>query len=194
MTHLSRPVFTYPFNWAEALQKSFSFDLRAMQIGFGPEFFSPKQLHVVRGFEFSTLAACPGDIAWLEDFFNQLYGPLTGFWLPTDQQEITVKAAVDSTHFDIVAQNLVDTWQDSPAIYLWFTKLGVTPQAAKITGAATIDTSTERVTVDATVVVDATCKVSRLLYVRLAGDEEQAEFIAEQFQRRTVRVVELPTE
>lgn len=200
MIYLSRPIFTYPFNWAEALQKSFSFDLRAMQIGFGPEVYAPKQLHVVRGFEFTTLAACLGDIAWLEDFFNQLYGPLTGFWLPTDQAEMTVKAAVDATHFDIVSQSLVDTWQDSPAIYLWFTRLGIVPQAAKITAVATIDATTERVTVDTAVPLlggdtgVGSIKVSRLLYVRLAGDEEQTEFIAEQFQRRTVRVVELPTE
>ena len=194
MTYLSRPVFTYPFNWAEALQKSFSFDLREMQIGFGPEVYAAKQLHVVRGFEFGTLATCLGDIAWLEDFFNQLYGPLTGFWLPTDQSEMTIKAVVDSTHFDITAQDLVDTWSDGPAIYLWFTKLGVAPQAAKITAVATIDATTERVTIDAAVEIDATCKVSRLLYVRLAGDEEQAEFIAEQFQRRTIRLVELPLE
>ena len=175
MTYLSRPVFTYPFNWAEALRKSFSFDLRAMQIGFGPEVYAAKQLHVVRGFEFSTLAACLGDNAWLEDFFNQLYGPLTGFWLPTDQAEMTVKAAVDSTHFDIVAQDLVNTWQDSPAIHLWFAKLGVTPQAVKITNVTTIDAETERVTVDTAASVDASTKISRLLYVRLAGDEEQAD-------------------
>jgi uncharacterized phage protein (TIGR02218 family) len=200
MTYLSRPVFTYPFNWAEALQKSFSFDLRAMQIGFGPEVYAAKQLRVTRGFEFGTLATCLGDIAWLEDFFNQLYGPLTGFWLPTDQSEMTVKAVVDTTHFDITAQELASTWSDSPAIYLWFTKLGVTPQAAKITNVETIDAVTERITLDAAVPLlggdtgVGSIKVSRLLYVRLAGDEEQAEFIAEQFQRRTIRVVELPTE
>ncbi len=194
MTYLSRPVFTYPFNWAEALQKSFSFDLREMQIGFGPEVYAPKQLNVTRGFEFGVLATCMGDVAWLEDFFNQLYGPLTGFWLPTDQQEMTIKDVVDSTHFDIVAQDLVDTWPLQPAIWLWFTKLGVAPQAAKITAVATIDSTTERVTIDAPVEIDTTCKTSRLLYVRLAGDEEQAEFIAEQFARRTIRVVELPLE
>ena len=196
MTYLSRPVFTYPFNWAEALQKSFSFDLREMQIGFGLEVYAAKQLHVVRGFEFGTLATCMGDIAWLEDFFNQLYGPLTGFWLPADQQEMTIKGVVDSTHFDITAQDLASTWSDGPAIYLWFSRLGVAPQAAKITAVATIDATTERVTIDAPLsnAPDALTKISRLLYVRLAGDEEQAEFIAEQFQRRTIRVVELPTE
>ncbi|MGA2140689.1 MAG: phage BR0599 family protein [Verrucomicrobiia bacterium] len=202
MTYFSRPIFTYPFNWAEALQKSFSFDLREMQIGFGLETYAAKQLHVVRGFEFSTLATCLGDIAWLEDFFNQLYGPLTGFWLPTDQSEMTVKNVVDSTHFDIVAQGLSETWTDDPAVYLWFTKLGITPQAAKITAVTVPDGFTERVTVDAPVALPllggdtgvGSVKVSRLLYVRLAGDEEQAEFITEQFQRRTIRVVELPTE
>ena len=194
MTYLSRPVFTYPFNWAEALQKSFSFDLREMQIGFGPEVYAAKQLHVVRGLEFSVLATCMGDIAWLEDFFNQLYGPLTGFWLPTDQSEMTIKNVVDPTHFDITAQNLVNTWQDQPAIHLAFCRASGPLAAAKITAVATIDATTERITLDVPNSLDALTKVSRLLYVRLAGDEEQAEFIAEQFQRRTIRVFELPTE
>jgi hypothetical protein len=194
MTYLDRPVFTYPFNWAEALQKSFSFDLRAMQIGFGPEVYAAKQLHVVRGFEFATLAVCLGDVAWLEDFFNQLYGPLTGFWLPTDQMEMTIIATVDDTHFDIVAQGLVGTWANQPAIYLRFINDGVAPQAAKIADVATISATVERITVDTAVSTGADTKVSRLLYVRLAGDEEEAEFLAEQFQRRAIRVVELPTE
>jgi len=194
MTYLSRPIFIYPFNWAEALQKSFSFDLREMQIGFGPEVYAAKQLNVVRGMEFQAIATCLGDVAWLEDFFNHLYGPLTGFWLPTDQQEMTIKNVVDTTHFDITSQNLVNTWSDTNAIYLWFTNIGAGPQASKIIAVSTVDSTTERVTLDSAVTVDTSTKVSRLLYVRLAGDEEQAEFLAEQFARKTIRVVELPLE
>lgn len=193
-TYLTRPVLTNAINWKSPLVKTFAYDLREMQIGHGAQVYDPLQDQVVQGLEFQVDLRTLAEIQAWDDFFATLRGAMTGFWLPSNRFEMRIKANVSATQFTIKHQNLAAWYTAHPSAYLWFTKSGQTSKGAKIVGVVEVDATTERVTVDASVNVDATWDVARLHYVRLASTEERAEFVAEQWQTRKVRVVEVPTE
>lgn len=192
---LSRPVFTTAINWLDGVSRSFSFDLRELQIGFGAEVYTPLQLHAVNGFVFGLQLSTESDILNHEDFFAALHGRLKGFWLPAPIEAFDIVAGISTTQFDIKAQGLADSWELQPSIYLWLTQDG-TSSGGKIVDVTDNGDGTERITLESALAFtpDASTVVSKLHYVRLTDDKEEASFIAEWFEKRTLRVVELPTE
>lgn len=194
-TYLSRPVFTTPINWTDRLNQRLSYDLRELSIGFGAEVFAPLQNHVVHGFEFNVQLHTETEILALENFFAALHGRLHGFWLPAPTEGVDIVSGVSTTQFDIAGQGLADTWENHPALHLWFTHNG-TSAAARISEVADNGDGTERVTLESALpfTPDAETLVNRLHYVRLAEDDEAAQFLAEWFERRKLKVVELPLE
>ncbi|MDB6024001.1 MAG: hypothetical protein JWM68_224, partial [Verrucomicrobiales bacterium] len=196
MTYLGRPVFDFPVNWAKPANKSFTYDLKEVSLGFGAAFFTSLQAHVVQGWQFQVDLTDGTQIESFDAFTGALFGRVFGFWFPAPMEGMKVTASVDTTHFDIKAQGLAGTWQDHPDVYLFFARDGYASAAAKITNVVD-NGATERVTINAAVNVNllhASAMVSRLHYVRLASDEESGEFPAQNWQTRFVKVVELPKE
>lgn len=194
MTYLTRPVFEIAPDWMDRPVKSFAFDLAELALGFGAEVFDPLQSHVTQGYEFK-LTLQGDEIAEVDAFFAALTGRLQGFWLPVPIEGAQIVTADDATHFFIADQNLRATWADHPDIYLWLVRNG-TGRACKIANVASASGGRERITLTEALATPATTAdmLYCLHYVRLAGDEESGEFIAEGVQRRTLRVIELPTE
>ena len=194
MTYLTRPVFEFDTDWLARPGKTFRFDLRSLGLGFGAEVFAPLQTHVTQGYELSFTLQGEA-IAEFDAFTAALTGRLNGFWLPVPMEGVQIVTADDASHFYIADQNLRATFADHPDIYLWLVRNG-TGRPAKISAVNSASLGRERITLTAGLATPATTvdMVYRLHYVRLASDEEGAEFVAEGIQRRTLRVVELPTE
>lgn len=193
-TYRGLPVFPFAPNWAQEPARQFQFDLNVAEYGFGPERHDPTQAHVVHGFEFSIELTTDQDIANYDAF--TVAGPRDPFWLASPIEAVQVSAGVSTTQFDIADQNLTESLADHPAQHLVFSKAGVADQRAKIIAVADQGGGIERVTLDTALAtaVDETWTAARLHLVRLAEDKESATFEAEGWQRRSVRVIELPNE
>ena len=196
MTYLSRPVFLFRPNWADAVSRSVTFDLRATGLGFGAEYFSPTQTYTVNGWKFSLLLQSAGEIAAFDAFTAALAGRLTGFWLPIPFAAARILSGADTTHFTIAGQQLAVYWDDRPDVHLFFTFADGTQSAAAIDEVVDNEDGTETVTLATTLsqVTTTSTIVERLHYVRLADDVESGEFLAEGIQARDVDVMELPLE
>ena len=193
-TYLGRPVFPFTPNWAQDPARQFQFDLNVKEYGFGPERHDPTQAHVVHGFEFRIELTTDQEIANCDAF--TVAGPRDPFWLASPIEAVQVTAGVSATQFDIADQNLAESLTDHPAQHLVFSKAGVADQMAKVVTVTDQGGGIERVTLDTALAtaVDETWTVARLHLVRLAEDKESAIFEAEGWQRRSVRVIEVPNE
>lgn len=195
MTYLSRPVWQFPTDWARTPAREWSYDLRSIQIGFGAPDLDPVQRHVVRGGTLALWLDSPAAIAELEAFLNSAQGRAAGFWLPSPQVLTTVVAGVSTTQIDVAPIGLADTWSEDASVHLMVTAPDGTQTAVAIT-AASVAGGAERLTVSPALPAtpDRGWSLARLLYVRLADDNEAAEVVAEGRERRSIRVVELPEE
>jgi hypothetical protein len=198
MNYLERPVFTFDIDWNRRPSARFEFNLRQIEIGFGPPEFAPLQEHVVHGFQFEVLLKSAAEIAAIEAFFDEVKGRLRGFWLPGPQEAFRIAefagVTMDTTEFEIEDQGLKDSFGSHPATHVLFTKPGQSPKVAQILVVTPQPNGRELVTVSHVEVVDETWQAWPLHYVRLAQDVEQATFEAEGMLVYSLRVVELPTE
>lgn len=206
MNYLSRPVFVWPIEWSNAINRSIAFDLRETSLGFGAEFFIPTETYTANGWNFTVEPTNSTDLTNLDAFMSALFGRLNGFWLPVPFESFRVIAGISSTQFKIARCGLTATWQSRPDIHLCFDTTSPfapsTPansenwQLAAITNSVDNGDGTETVTIN-TALNPAPAPgvtVRRLHYVRLAEDEEDATFVAEGWQEREFSVVELPLE
>jgi len=197
MTYLSRPVFEFPINWAGAPAPTWLYDLREIQKGFGRPSYAATQSNLLQGFSFNLQPTTDAEIQTIEDFFDALFGNLTGFWLPGPQIAFEIVAGVSSTQFEITDQGLAESWQAHPSgAFVYFTKEGSSAQAAQISAVTDLGNGRERITVTGAMgtAVDATWTAHRLHYVRLASAEEEFTALTEGTQSRAIKVVELPEE
>lgn len=197
MTYLSRPVLETEIDWQNPVNKRFSYDLRELALGFGAEVFTSLQIDTVQGYDLQFDLTTDAAIAAFDEFFDALQGRLTGFWLPEPMERCQIVASVSPTVFNITDQNLRDAWDEHSGVYLFFIREGYTSAAAKVLSVTSIGGGLEQVTLDAAVNINllhASAFVHRLLYVRLASDEEDGTFMAEGWLRANLRVVELPRE
>lgn len=196
MTYLTRPVFDTPINWAKTPAKSFEYDLRSTSIAQAAPRFSPTQQQVIRGWEVELLLETEARIRAQDDFTDALLGRLNGFWFPSPTSHGRVVTKIDNNTFDIAHAGLSLLWELDPSLYLVFQPTGGSWYFGKISSVVDRQDGTERVTLvtDAGRTLNAGDVFRRLLYVRLASDVEEAVFIADHVQRRTLRVVELPEE
>jgi len=197
--YLDRPIFTFPINWSDPVNKSFTYDLKEVQLGFGAEYFTGMADFVAQGYEVTCDLRGDDTIAAFDAFTEALNGRLVGFWLPAPIETMQVVSAQSMSSFKIARQGLSATWQDHPDVHLYFSLPGQLSNAAAITGVVDNGDGTETVTIDSVLLmlsgVDAArLSVFRLHYVRLADDTESATFPAEGWQRRTIKVLELPEE
>ena len=79
MTYLGQPVFPFRPNWAQAVARQITYDLRETTLGFGAAYFTPLADHTVNAWDFPLLlngAAAVLDFAALH---AALVGRLHGF-------------------------------------------------------------------------------------------------------------------
>ena len=195
MNYLGRPVFLFAPDWARAVSRSVQFELRATDIGYGAEYFTPTELWTVNGWKFSLTLAGAQAIANYDAFTAATRGPLSGFWLPVPFAPAQIVSGASTSQFAIAGENLAACWQDRPDLYLFFTFADGSQAAAQIQSVAAAGAN-ETVTLTAALpqTPDARTQVQKLHYVRLAADDEAGSFIAENLMTRDVNVVELPLE
>lgn len=134
------------------------------------------------------------DIDEVEAFMDELQGMANPFWMPGPLWSHKITANVSSSSFKIREQGASSSWNAGPGKYLYFTKDGYDGQTGLIKSITSNGDGTETVVLEQPLdeSVDSTWAVQPLYLVRLASNEEQIEQIAERYQRRTFRVVELP--
>lgn len=195
MNYLDRPVFLLRPNWARAVTRRATFDLRPEDIGYGAEYFTPAADWTVNQWHFELMLAGAAAIAECNGFFDALAGPLNGFWLPVPATPAAIVAGASTTGFSIRAQNFSESWNDRPDVYLLFTFSDGSRAAARLQSVtAAGDTETVTLTAALPQIPDALTQVQRLHYVRLADDVEEGAFLAEAVMARRVAVEELPHE
>ncbi|MCL5099276.1 MAG: DUF2163 domain-containing protein [Candidatus Omnitrophica bacterium] len=194
--YLSRPIFPIPIDWSQTTAKTFSYDLHELLLGFAAPRHEPLQDFTIAGIQFSVWLNDESEIMDFEDFVDGLKGRLTGFWLPSPFTTCSVNAGVDASSFTIADQNWTDWYSDAASAYLVFTKAGATTQYAKISKIEDNGDGTEIVTLDSGLAnaVDPSWSVNRLLYVRLASDDIEFDFVADNRAAVPLRVIELTKE
>lgn len=196
MDYLTRPIFPFDVDWSNRPAKSFAFDLRKLAVGFGAEYFATLQEHVVQGYKLDVTLTTAADLQAFDEFFDALTGRLAGFWLPAPFEAVQIVTADDATHFYIRDQNLRWTLGDHPDVYILLQRAGAV-RAAKISAVVAASGGRERITLSGALATPATPAdvVSRLHYVRLAGDVEDGEFLKEGgCASLRLNVIELPHE
>lgn len=195
MNYLGRPVFEFAIDWSKSVNKDFAYDAEPLTLGFGAMSFTGLQRYTTQGYAATVQLRGAVEIDGFDAFTAALVGRLIGFWFPAPFEGMRVVNVVDTTHFDVPAQGLTDTWEDNPDVYLFFLEAGHASVPAKITAVVDLGTGRERVTINAAVAfLSVNTIVRRLNYARLADDVEKSRFIAEGWQERDVRVIELPLE
>lgn len=191
MNYKGRPVFTWEIDWSDPVNGRWQFDLREIELGFGPEITDIQQDHIIHGFEFRVQVR-DDDVDNLNDFLDELEGRSKPFWLPGPSAQFVIISAPTSTTFTVYEQGSASSWTLHPGGYVCFTKLGETSVVSKITGIVNNGDGTETVTIADAVTIDSSWQVFPLYLVRLADDTEKVEVLAERWQRRSFRVVEMP--
>lgn len=194
-SYLSRPVYEFAKNWRSTPKKRFQYDLNETLLGFASPQFDPIQSHTIQGIDFEVMLVGDGEIYHHDRFVEYLRGRLNGFWIESPFDVFQIEAGFSATQFDIKDQGMRDWFSDHPSTYIALKK-GETTLLRKITNVENRNNGKERVTIDVgtSPAIDQTWDAAKLLYVRLAGDEEVSEIIVDGKEIRNVRVVELPTE
>jgi hypothetical protein len=197
MIYLTRPVFPVDPNWSRATGKRLDVDLRKVDLGPAEAFFAGVEEYAAQGYSFSVALQNAAAVREVDAFFEGLAGNLRGFWFPALFESFRVAEAVSGTQFKIANQGLSGSFADQPDQHVCFRGSASDPvRPAQVQSVADAGGGLELVTLTAPVVPapsvgDLCC---RLHYVRLAGDEESAEFYGEGVATRTMRLIELPQE
>jgi uncharacterized phage protein (TIGR02218 family) len=196
MNYSGRPVFLWAIDWGNPVNRSITYDLREMMVGFGAEYFVPTETDTAQGWAFTISLLTADDVSSVDAFMGGLYGRLQGFWLPVPFNAMAIVSEISATQFNVTACGLTDTWNARPDVILFFTSMDGTQQIAAITGVIDNGDGTEQVTVGTALdpVSDPTMTVRRLQFVRLADDTEKATYAEEGYQVREFSVIELPLE
>lgn len=108
------------------------------------------------------------EMAAAESFLSGVGGRRDAFWLPGAEMAMVVKGPAVSG-FTIQAQGLAGEWDAN--CFLWFAHATLPPMAARVLAvSAGSDASTEVVTLEETLPIDASWDVFRLRLVRLDDD------------------------
>lgn len=195
MLYLDRPIFLFAPNWAGAVRRRVTFELRPEDIGFNATYFNATADWTVNQWSFDVLLNGASLVKEFNDFFAALTGRLDGFWLPVPVAAGRITAGTSTTVFSIEDMDLSDSWNDRPDVYLLFTFADGTQAAAQIEGVVSAGaTETVTLSTDIPQTPDANTRIQRLHYVRLAADREDGDFLADGVMQRRVDAVEIPTE
>lgn len=195
---LERPVFDFDVSWDQNPAKAYSYPLNARTLAYSLPRYERLQENTVQAVEFNLDLSTDAEIARWEEFLDNIYGRLSGFWFPCQWQAMVLDPGMEAnSEFLIKDQGLFDWWEAHPSgAYLAFWKEGFGMLYGKIDSVEKLLNGLEHVVLDDTLStnLDGNCIVWKLLYVRLTDDNEEAECLANGWQRRSVRVTELPLE
>lgn len=193
-TFLGLTIFRWPLDWKAAMASEWHFDLRPNAIGFGPEFADPKQGFVAHGWDFAS-SFRSDEVADVDAFLDALEGRATPFWLPGPLTKFKIAGADTDSSFLIDKQSADSDYQLLPGSYIWLTKWGEDPQAARVSSVVGLP-GAERVFLssDMDTAVDETWECNPLFLVRLSDDAEQVDIGAELYTRRQFKVFETTEE
>jgi uncharacterized phage protein (TIGR02218 family) len=195
-TFHSIPVFKFPVDWANAVSGSWQYDLRQFTLGYGVELTDPVQNYVVQGWEFQCTFRGDTEISDIDNFMNALQGRTRPFWLPGPPAKYHIIAGLTASTFIIGEQGGFRSTGIEPGDYVWFTREGYTSLAAKVDIVTENGDGTETVHLTSGLPhdPDENWKVFKLYLVRNAEDEEHVNQVAERYQTRSYRVVEMPND
>jgi uncharacterized phage protein (TIGR02218 family) len=195
MDYLGRPVWPFATDWSRSPAQSYQYDLADKVLGMADPRAQPVQSHTTRGIEFDLLLSGVTEIAAYDAWTAALLGRVNGFWVASPFADFTIVRQVNDFEVTIVKEAKERWWEDHPAIHVLLTKPGQADQAAQVEFVIDNNDGTETVQFSAPLAagVDASWSARPLLYVRMAGDTEEAECLTTTLQRRRVKVVELPT-
>ena len=194
--YLGTPIIPITTDWSENVERTFGYDAQVQQIGYGAETLENEQSWVQHGVTLTTLLRTDSAISDVEAFLGVVGGRRGNFWLVSHERAMLIITSQSLSTFTIQAQDLVDAWNDQPAIYLAFYKQGRAPMFNTISAVAAVDAATEKVTLalPLKVPVDATWDVYLLRLVRLADDELKEEYEADGLASVRLTLIEMPLE
>lgn len=193
-------MFEFDVNWASTPKKEFHYDLREVRLAFALPRYERLQSHTTHGVEFQLLLESETAIAAWDDFTLQVKGRLAGFWFPSPFAALEIEPDVAANDQFLIKDQGFRHWAaDHPGQHLAFFKSGEATQYGRLREEDPVQVTAdgrERVFLEEPLDenMDETWYCTKLLYVRLASDEEAGEFYAEGKQLRNVRVIELPLE
>jgi hypothetical protein len=195
-TYLTRPVFDFTTDWGSGPAKTFDYPLNESLIGFSLPRYEPIQTYVSRGHEFDVLLASQVDIDAFEAFVEASKGRLIGFWMPVAERAFEIVAGVNTSSFKIADQRLRDMVSEESCLHVIFQKSGESDRYAKISTVASDGNGLELVTLTGALstAVDETWAAYWLRYVRFTDDRQEAQYLGNRLQKRTVKAIELPQE
>lgn len=194
-TYLSRPVFDFRQDWANAPAAEVNYNLGSTALGFNAETYWGDEVDTAHGWAVTTFLDDESAIASFGAFFDDLTGSLVGFWFPTPRAAFKIVAGVDGNTIKIKS-GLASTWGEHAEMHVWFQREGSASFAAKVTGVTDNGDGTESVDFATSVVgsVDSTWMAWRLEYVRLAGSSVELRHTAECKAECQLKLIELPRE
>lgn len=196
-TYLSKPVFEWPIDWTNPVNGTWGYDLKELQIGFGPELIDPLATYVIQGWEFQ-ITLRDEEIPAVDSFMDALRGRAFPFWLPGPPAGLRIVEGISTSSFKVREQGATAEWS-TRLKYLSFEKYadGVTTiQRGQILSVTDNLDGTETVTLSVALdtAVDSSWQIQALYLVRNAEDVEHVEIVAERCQRRSIKVVEIRTD
>lgn len=185
-----RPVSPALPAWSSSPSRSLTYDLREIALGFGAPVDAPTQVAVTHGWEITVDATTATEIDRWDAFAVARQGRRQGFWFPEPVALGSVASVDSSTQFTLTAS--ARTLAGQPIAAVAFADASGEPTIR----ARVASLSGQQITLTAApgTAPAVGAEVFILRYVRLAADEERAVYQAESWQRRTWRVIELPTE
>ena len=185
-------------DWSDSVARSWHYDAKPDQIGFGAEFLENEQSWVQHGVELTTVLRGDKAVSDVEAFVGVIGGRRGNFWLPAHERAMLVVAPLaGGSGFAIRGQGYADTWNNQPGVYLCFTRAGHAPMFGKVVNVVGgVQPGSEEVYLDAALPeqVDANWDVYRLRLMRLADDTLKEEYEADGVATLRLSVVEVPLE
>ena len=193
-TYRNRPIFPFAVEWASAVERSVSYDPHETEVGFGKPSRQPTAYAAVHTWSFSVLIPDDAAATQAEGFVADLGGRQKGFWI-IGSPEFTVLSEANGSQVKMRVSGMIGGIDESPADFLVFFKRGEIPVARRLIQVTPWE-GDETFWFDAALPagIDETWDAARLYYVRLAEDEQEFVFTADNFGTWEVKVVELPTE
>lgn len=193
MIYLSRPVFDWVVDY-ESPTEEIAYDLRPIKLGFGALEYAPTQRQVSRSWTLQFSLRTAAEISSYENWSAALKGRLKGFWLPEPSVVVTVLSSPSPGEILIPKSGLSDAWSTESPLHILIQDSDGALTMAQVTAVDDVSATTERVVFSAALTPLPGWQVRRLLYVRQAEDRETYRVMAEHWESRELKVIELPQE
>ena len=190
----ARNVFDLAVDWSSTPFVEDTQELGIIEVGKGAPSFQRLRRYTGSTYEFTLDFASEQAIVDFEAFTLACKGRLNGFWMPYPNATLQIKSVVDTQHFTVNRQGLLESWTQEASTYLAFIKPGQAMKFAKVVSII-IGADYETIALDAAVNgLDDTWDVHRLIYARFSDDKFEIEYDSDISGSIKLRIVELTME